>query len=88
MEGVAVMLARFSCVEGCFWIQQVPFLSGLRLDLGVGSLVFSPNERFRLSRALLIFLNSSPCNGLVRMSAIISVVDRYTMSMSFASILS
>ena len=41
-----------------------------------------------LSSSFLSFLNNSPCSGLVRMSAIMSVVGRYTMSTSPVLILS
>ena len=59
----------------------------------VRSSVLQPSAYVRvggvvLSSSFLSFLNNSPCSGLVRMSAIMSVVDRYTMSTSPVLILS
>ena len=67
-----------------------------RTSVGAGSvrsLVLEPSAYVRvsgvvLSSSFLSFLNNSPCSGLVRMSAIMSVVGRYTMSTSPVLILS
>ena len=59
----------------------------------VRSSVLQPSAYVRvgsvmLSSSFLSFLNDPPCSSLVRMSAIMSVVGKYTMSISPVVILS
>lgn len=59
----------------------------------VRSSVLQPSAYVRvggvvLSSSFLSFLNNSPCSGLVRISAIMSVVGKYTISISPVVILS
>ena len=59
----------------------------------VRSSVLQPSAYVRvggvvLSSSFLSFLNNSPCSGLVKVSAIMSVVAEYIMSMSPVVILS
>ena len=72
------------------------WLNFVRTGVGaksVRSSVLHPSTYVRvggevLSSSFLSFLNNSPCSGLVRMSAIMSVVGRYAMSTSPVLILS
>ena len=78
------------------WVFGNRGLDFVRTDVGaesVRSSVLQSSAYVRvggvvLSSSFLSFLNNFPCSGLVRISAIMSVVGRYTISISPVLILS